>query len=306
MNITKTIQATLRQVFNDDSLLFDTSRFAGGLTNYNYIMTIRGEEYVIRQPGGLTEQIIDRNQEQVNNAIAADFNINSDCIYFDAATGIKISRYIANSSNMAQANPAAPPHLAAVAALMRQVHAFPRAFANRFDWQTELQKYERIIQSLQGDVFSDYLDLKAELVAFVQESIKTTSWVPCHNDTVPENFLLDAGGKTYLIDWEYSGMNDPCWDVAAYIVESRLDAAAIDALTNHYFGRPRSAEEELKLKAFIMVQDLLWTAWALIRHYNGDDFLEYCTLRYERFRKNIQLMRHMPDCPLVSLVELRY
>ena len=40
--------------------------------------------------------------------------------------------------------------------------------------------------------------------------------VPCHNDPWPGN-LLDADGpdgRIYLIDWEYSGMNDPMWDLA--------------------------------------------------------------------------------------------
>lgn len=45
---------------------------------------------------------------------------------------------------------------------------------------------------------------------------------PCHNDLVAENFLKAEDGTIYLIDWEYSGMNDPMWDIAALFLESNF------------------------------------------------------------------------------------
>jgi thiamine kinase-like enzyme len=302
MKIEELVQNKLRHVFNDESIVFDKSRFAGGLTNYNYIMNIRGIEYVIRQPGGMTDQIIDRKMEMVNNNIASEFGVNSDCIYFDADSGIKICIYIKNSRNLAQTDPGSPKNLEAVSNLMKKIHSLPTHFLNQFDWQTELSKYERIIQQQHGNFFFDYKTLKEQLADFVQENIKNTILLPCHNDTVPENFVVDDTGKTYLIDWEYSGMNDPCWDVAAYILESKLSAEEIDQLVVLYFGQPLTSEQELKIKGFMMAQDLLWTVWALIRHYNGDDFLEYCSFRYDRFRKNIKTMAKSPHYSIASMV----
>ncbi len=302
MRMEELVQEKLRHVFQDASIVFDKSRFAGGLTNYNYIMNIQGIEYVIRQPGGMTEQIIDRKIEGVNNNIASEYGVNSDCIYFDEDSGIKISICIKNSQNMAQANPSSPQNMEAVAGLMKKIHSFPKHFLNHFDWQKELAKYERIIQQQRGDFFYDYTTQKEKLIDFVQKNIKSTSLVPCHNDTEPENFVIDGTGRTYLIDWEYSGMNDPCWDVAAYILESKLSIEAIDYLTQSYFGHPLTPEEELKIKSFMMAQDLLWTVWALIRHYNGDDFLEYCCFRYERFRKNSKIMTKSSHCSIASMV----
>ena len=302
MRIEELVQEKLRHAFHDESIVFDKSRFAGGLTNYNYIMDIKGIEYVIRQPGGMTEQIIDRKIERVNNNIASEFGVNSDCIYFDEYSGIKISVNIKNSQNMAQADPGSPKNLESVSDIMKKIHSFPKVFSNRFDWQTELFKYELIIQQLHGDFFFDYITLKDQLVSFVQKTIKNTISVPCHNDTVPENFIIDNTSRIYLIDWEYSGMNDPCWDVAAYILESKLSAEAIHHLIHNYFGYPLTPMEEFKIKSFMMAQDLLWTAWALIRHYNGDDFLEYCCIRYERFRKNIKTMTKSPHYSIASMV----
>lgn len=303
MRMEEVVQEKLRQVFQDETIVFDKSRFAGGLTNYNYIMNIRGTEYVIREPGGMTEQIIDRKLESINNNIASEFGVNSDCIYFDENTGIKISIYIKDSLNMAQAGPYSPNHLDCVSNLMKKVHTIPIHFPNRFDWQRELAKYEKIIQQLNGDFFFDYKTLKEQLVTFVQKSVESTTLVPCHNDTVPENFIIDDTGKAYLIDWEYSGMNDPCWDVAAYMLESRLSQDAIDYLIQSYYGRPLTPREELNIKSYMMAQDLLWTVWALIRHYNGEDFLEYCLIRYDRFRKNLKTITTSPNCSIASMVK---
>ncbi|AET70800.1 putative choline kinase involved in LPS biosynthesis [Desulfosporosinus orientis DSM 765] len=302
MSMEELVQEKLRQAFRDESIVFDKSRFAGGLTNYNYIMNINGVDYVIRQPGGMTDQIIDRKIERINNLLASEFGVNSDCVYFDESSGIKISTYVKNSRNMALADPSLPHNLESVSSLMKQIHSFPSHFPNRFDWLSELLKYEQIIKQLHGSFFFDYINLKEQLVSFIQKTIKSTILAPCHNDTVPENFLIDDKGRTYLVDWEYSGMNDPCWDVAAYILESKLPDEAIQQLVQFYFNRQLTPMEELKIKSFMMAQDLLWTAWALIRHYNGDDFLEYCCIRYDRFRKNIKAMTNSPQWSLASMV----
>lgn len=304
MKMEELVQRELRRFFNDDSIIFDKSRFAGGLTNYNYIMNIKGTEYVIREPGGMTNEMIDRKIEKINNYIASELGLNSECVYFNEISGIKISRYIKDSKNIAVADPCSVSSIKAVSELMKKTHSSPRYFPNVFDWQEELAKYEQIVRELNGDFFFDYASLKKQFLAFVHENIRNTISVPCHNDTVPENFIIDGNGKAYLIDWEYSGMNDPSWDVAAYIIESKLTEEAILYLLSDYYGQLPPEDEMAKIKCFMMAQDLLWTVWALIRHYNGEDFLDYCYFRYERFRKNVQAVTASSDYPVADMVKL--
>ncbi|HJV45116.1 MAG TPA: choline/ethanolamine kinase family protein [Bacillota bacterium] len=297
------MQEKLQFIFNDDTIIFDKSRFAGGLTNYNYIMTIKGEEYVIRKPGKMTNQMIDRKLEKVNNNIASELGLNSECVYFDELIGVKISVYIKNSQNVALADPSSPTNLRTVSKLMKRIHSSPKPFPNSFDWQKELNKYEQIVKELNGDFFYDYAILKEKLLDFMGENIEHTFSYPCHNDTVPENFIINSNGRAYLIDWEYSGMNDPSWDVAAYILESKLTEESIQYFIFDYYGQLPTPEEVLKIKCFMIAQDLLWTVWALIRHYNGDDFLDYCYFRYERFRKNIKAITDSSDYSIADLVK---
>jgi len=302
MKMEELVQNTLRQVFEDDSIIYDRSRLAGGLTNYNYIMEIKGNEYVVRQPGGMTNLMIDRRIEKVNNALASELGINSECVYFDDVSGIKISVSIKNSRNVAQADPNSFANIKAVSDVMKKVHTSRINFPNAFDWLGELNKYEQIIHELNGGFFLDYTELKDMLLDYMHKNVKNLASLPCHNDTVPENFILDDSGRTYLVDWEYSGMNDPSWDVAAYILESRLSPDAIDFLLKEYYGKYPDPEEVSKIKCFMAAQDLLWMVWAMIRHYSGDDFLDYCLLRYERFRKNIKAITESEDYELADMV----
>jgi aminoglycoside phosphotransferase (APT) family kinase protein len=50
--------------------------------------------------------------------------------------------------------------------------------------------------------------------------------VPSHVDANPANFLLRANGDLLLIDWEYSAMCDPAWDLASVRMEGHVDEAA--------------------------------------------------------------------------------
>ena len=299
------VQDTLRKVFKDDSIIFDKSHFAGGLTIYNYIMHIHGKSYVIREPGLMTEKMLNRSSEQVNDIIASELGINSATIFFDSHTGIKISEYIHAGKTFAALDPHSSLCLCSVAALLKTTHASPKYFPSVFNWESELIKYEHLANELHGQLFSDYPFLKETLLNFMAENIKFFESVPCHNDTVPENFLLDPKtSRPYLIDWEYSGMNDPTWDIAMYIGESRLSSHAISEYFSYYFGAVGPESEELiKIKCFILAQDLLWSFWALVRHYSGEDFLDYCYNRYNRFRRNLKSLTHDPSISVAELVK---
>lgn len=299
------VQHALRKVFADDTIVYDKSHFAGGLTNYNYIMDIHGKDYVVREPGLMTERMLNRPAEHINNIIASELGINSVCVYFDQHSGIKVSEYIPNGKTFAVLNPGASECLRSVAALLKTTHASPKPFPNIFDWETELLKYEKIAQDLHGQLFSDYPYLKESLLSFIAKNAGPFESYPCHNDTVPENFLMDCGKhRPYLIDWEYSGMNDPAWDIAMYIGESRLSSHAISEFFSYYYGAKGPLHAELmKIKCFIMAQDLLWSIWALVRHYSGEDFLDYCYNRYNRFRRNLRQLNKDPLYPLAEMVK---
>ena len=60
--------------------------------------------------------------------------------------------------------------------------------------------------------------------------------VPCNNDLLAGNFV-DDGDRMWLIDYEYSGNNDACFELGNTATECELDEDQVEALVAAYFGR---------------------------------------------------------------------
>ena len=61
--------------------------------------------------------------------------------------------------------------------------------------------------------------------------------VPCNNDLLAGNFIED-GDRMWLIDYEYSGNNDPCFELGNIWSECRLSLDQLEELVTGYYGRP--------------------------------------------------------------------
>jgi thiamine kinase-like enzyme len=107
---------------------------------------------------------------------------------------------------------------------------------------------------------------------------------PCHCDPLCENFL-DSGERMWIVDWEYSGMNDPLWDLGDLSVEAGFTAAQDMELMRAYCGSEPSQAELGRMVIYKAMCDLLWTLWGLIQHSDGnsaEDFWAYSIGRFER------------------------
>ena len=113
---------------------------------------------------------------------------------------------------------------------------------------------------------------------------------PCHCDPLCENFL-DTGAEMWIVDWEYSGMNDPMWDLGDLSVEAGMDAAQDAEMMQAYFGRAPTGFETGRMVIYKAMCDLLWTLWGLIQHADGnpaEDFWAYSTGRFARCKALMQ------------------
>jgi thiamine kinase-like enzyme len=92
----------------------------------------------------------------------------------------------------------------------------------------------------------------------------------------------------WIVDWEYSGMNDPLWDLGDLSVEAALAPDAEEELLCSYFDAPPTAAQRGRVIVYKAMCDLLWTLWGLIQHANdnpAEDFWAYSTTRFERCRR---------------------
>ena len=106
----------------------------------------------------------------------------------------------------------------------------------------------------------------------------------CHCDPLAENFL-DTGERMYIIDWEYSGNNDPMWDLGDLVIEAEMDLEQEQALIEAYFDGNVPNVEHGRIVIYKAMCDLLWTLWGVIQHVNdnpADDFWSYAVKRFDR------------------------
>ena len=107
--------------------------------------------------------------------------------------------------------------------------------------------------------------------------------MPCNNDLLAANFIED-GDRVWLIDYEYSGNNDPCFELGNIWRECRLSVDQLDELVTAYYGRRAAAQDSPAPGCRAPSSQYGWTLWGCIQ--NGSsamdfDFWEWAMERYE-------------------------
>lgn len=261
---------------------------AGGMTNKNYKICVKGSRYILRVAGTGTEQMINRNTEMFNSAIASEKGYNVEVPYFSLETGVKISKFIENAETLTHRSIKKEENLKQVTGILRNLHESTNFHMdNEFNIFRELEKYEDILRKDNGDFFEDYDEVRAKVMALEEElRVCKRVFVPSHNDLVSENLVKDTEGRIYLIDWEYSGVNDDMWDLAALSLENEFSEDDIELMFRLYFnGKEADENSRRRLLIHQICQDMLWAVWTLIKEAEGDDFGTYGIDRYNRAKE---------------------
>lgn len=87
-----------------------------------------------------------------------------------------------------------------------------------------------------------------------------------------ENFIKNDRNEIFLIDWEYSGMNDPMWDLSAHFLESGFSKKEEIIFLENYFNKNIKKEDFLRIECYKVLQDFLWSIWTILKEENGDNF----------------------------------
>ena len=264
----------------------------GSLTNLSYKLTTSMETYVLRLPGKDTFDYIDRRAEEHNGRVTASLGVNAEVLHFDAEDGTMLSRFIEGmpmNGGGFERDPMAP---ARAALVLRRVHRLGPVFRSRFDVFSMIRGYLEILYKLQMPPPEDYCEVHREAQA-VRRVLQASpvGLAPCHNDPWPGNFVKDSEGRLHLIDWEFSGMNDPIWDLADLSVEAGFGPEEDRTMMEAYCsGCYVHSTLYARLELYKALSDLLWSLWGLIQHANGnpsDDFLPYAQGRLERCKVRI-------------------
>ena len=261
----------------------------GGMTNKNYKIVVKGKNYVLRIPGAGTEEMISRRSEKINSRLAFENGFDSELIYFNENTGVKISTFIEKTETLNGRTAKKEENMRMIAGILKRLHNSSFKFGSEFDPFKTAEEYEKLLHKYNGKNFEDYDEVKEKVMALkkVMDSFNINK-CPCHNDTVPENFIKSGESKIFLIDWEYSGMNDPMWDIAAHSIECSFSEDDEELFLNIYFNGEIDEQHRIRILINKIMQDFIWSTWTNIKEAKGDDFGSYGIDRYNRAKVNLE------------------
>lgn len=290
------IEAALPPELRKRPYSYDAGQTLGGITNRNYKLVVGGESLVLRLPGKGTGRFINRSTERANQEAAARAGFTPHSIYFDGRTGVKITPFLHEARALDPGSARQRANAESVAALLSRFHRSGVRFVNDFDVFKLARIYERVARGRFGKFYAGFDRAKKRVFALERPlSVLAPERVACHNDLVPENILATPQGLT-LIDWEYSGMNDPAWDLASFVLESGLDPSEEDGFLGSYIGASVPDRLRLRVDAYKLLQDYLWSLWSILQETANREPSKargYREYGQDRFDRAVRMLAHV-------------
>ncbi|MDU4445460.1 MAG: choline kinase LicA [Streptococcus mitis] len=255
----------------------------GGMTNQNYLVKTTNKQYIVKFFGKGTEKLINRQDEKYNLELLKDLDLDVKNYLFDIEAGIKVNEYIESAITLDSTS--IKTKFDKIAPILQTIHASGKELRGEFAPFEEIKKYESLIE--EKIPYANYEAVREAV--FSLEKRLTDLGVDrksCHIDLVPENFIESPQGRLYLIDWEYSSMNDPMWDLAALFLESEFTSQEEEAFLSRYESEQTPVSRE-KIAIYKILQDAIWSLWTVYKEEQGADFGDYGVSRYQRAVKGL-------------------
>jgi thiamine kinase-like enzyme len=236
-----------------------------GLTNRVYKVGTASGAFSLRIPGEGTAAFIDRSAEETNARAAAQAGVAPQVLHF-GSDGVMVTRFIEGAvALLPERFRDRDGAVERVARTLRRLHSRAHDFSRDLDASSIVADYVALLGRSPDGVPPRYREIVTE-AAPIRDALAAHAAErrPCHGDPTGPN-LLDTGEKVWLIDWEYSGMNDPMWDLAYLSLEAAFDGELDERLLRAYFGRPPSAREAARMAIHKPLCELISALWALVQ-----------------------------------------
>jgi thiamine kinase-like enzyme len=261
----------------------------GGLTNVNlHVQDDDGLDVVVRWARGDADLLgIDRDAEHANSVAAWQAGVGAEVLEYRPELAVTVIAFLPGRS-LVDADFGDPEVMRRSADAVRRLHAGPR-FTGDFDMFARQAGYLEVVREHGMRLPSGYADHAAAWDA-VRRALAAAPRpsVPCNNDLLAANFIddptWDGQGRVWLIDYEYSGNNDACFELGNTTTECSFSEEQIDAWCEVYFGDPSPAD-----RARVRVQALCsqygWALWGFIQEAASPIEFDFHAWGMERYEK---------------------
>ena len=255
----------------------------GGLTNRNLRVVTAAGDHVVRCFGSDAGLLaIDRDAEAANSRAAAAAGVGAPVVDYRPDLGLLVIGYLPGRT-LTEADFTDPAVLARAADACRRLHAGPR-FTSEFDMFARQAGYRRTVAEHGFPLPAGYDD-HAPAWARVRRALAAvpTPTAPCNNDLLAGNFI-DDGERIWLIDYEYSGNNDPSFEIGNTATECELGPEQVEVYAGAYFGT-LTAARLARVRLQMLVSEYGWSLWGFIQAGSNPadfDFHGWGMHRYEK------------------------
>ncbi len=256
----------------------------GGLTNRNYKVSTAEGSYVVRlsKPASADELAVDRRAEYENSVRAAAAGVGAPVVAYLPDDNILVVGWL-EGETLSDEHFQHPGVLQRVALACRRLHA-GEPFVNRFDMFELQADYLARVRRRGFRLPPGYLG-HADAFARIRAAfaVRPVIPVPCNNDLLAANFI-DDGRAVWIIDYEYSGNNDPYFELGNLWSECHLHLDQLEQLVEDYDGAP-SRSHVARARLWGLMSQYGWTLWASIQDATSAldfDFWSWGMEKYER------------------------
>jgi thiamine kinase-like enzyme len=268
----------------------------GGLTNTNYKVDVGGRSYVVRVSAKDSSLLaIDREHEYHASVAAAEVGVGAAVVDYLPERSILVLEFIEGTTQRAE-DLRRGDRLDWIAEACRRLHGGRRCLGD-FDMFEIQARYRRLVGE-RSFRLPDRYDEFAGQAAAIREAlaVRDVGTVPCNNDLLAENFI-DVGGRFRLIDYEYAGNNDACFELGNVWSESNLSLAQLEELVTHYYGA-RLRHKIARARLLGLMSKYGWTLWASIQDGVSEIDFDFWSWGMEKYVRAVAEFDG-PDFPLL-------
>lgn len=252
-----------------DSALFpdpriEVSVLVGGANNRNFTVRAGDEKYAMRVANLQNERFaVDRVSAIAAQRKAATHDLAPEILETKLPEGHMLSMFIEGETLLGTDRLEDPDVLQLTGRTFRELHDLS-ADIRTFSPFDDIRLWIGLARQDGSELPSDLDDILALTDRIERELLRCElPLVLCHNDTVPQNFIL-GDGKLRLVDWDYAGLGWACFELGSFAATAGFNPDQREALLKAYDENVNDEQRaRVELLGYVaVVREISWVLMA--------------------------------------------
>ncbi|MGD9842898.1 MAG: phosphotransferase [Steroidobacteraceae bacterium] len=261
-------QQVAAEILAVDPATLRVARIKGGLTNESWCVQAAHAAVVVRISTVDEHELqLNRPSETIVLSLVQQAGIGAEVLLCAPERRLLVTRKL-QAETLSQEAMRDTAVINKLATLLRQLHSLPVTPAvQHIDLPAVLRGYWHSLdqQSEPSDI--DIVE-RTQAIRIATDSAQSALRCLCHNDVHHLNLMSD-GQRLWLLDWEYAGIGDPLFDLAAVCCYHHYDELLRQQLLTAYKGQLTAIDSE-RLQQLCWLFDYIKALWLAVRSLQAD------------------------------------